>query len=140
MAVFSKKRSKMSIRQGHLRLANCGNHPALPVRVHSAALVRFIADFVIDIVERIEFANDLPCYGRLSFRERIFFQPVDFIASEAADPVYTIAGVHGRGLPQLFAVHRAEEGDFDDNASFGDLADKVLEPLEVCLASLPGFS
>jgi hypothetical protein len=39
--------------------------------MHSPSFIRFVADLVIDVVERVEFADDLPGDCRLSLRERI---------------------------------------------------------------------
>jgi len=132
-AVREVQRDEMLTWQSRLHLVDRRNHSTLPVRMHSAAFIRLVAYLVIDVVERIQFADDPLRDSNLHIRERLFLQPVDFIPSDVPDAVDVIGSVHGRSLPQFLAVHRAKEGNLNDNAALAGARHEILQSREISL-------
>ena len=108
----------------------------LPRHRHSAE-VRLVGDFVDQVVELVQFRDDLAHERDLDSQQGpIPIERVDVVPPNGADTVHVVDGVHRAERPLHVFVHRTEEAELHDDVLRGAIGDEVLESLEVRLVPL----
>ena len=129
-AVGDVQRDQMPVGQLGLGLNDRVHDPVLPLQ-SNASEVRFVTHLEIEVVELVQFADDLASERDLPFQQPWVLQREDFGAGTAADSVDVVRRIHRRRRPEFVVVERAEEIHLDDDSPFLRGPHQIVQPPEV---------